>query len=40
LVEQGIRSLLQLRQAVEKKQIHLDAAQAPFFFLAGFLPAH
>lgn len=28
-VELGIRSLVQLRQAVEKNQVHLDAAQEP-----------
>lgn len=30
-VELGIRSLVQLRQAVEKHQVHLDAAQEPCY---------
>jgi len=33
LVERGIRSLAQLREAVEKNQVHLDAAQELTCFL-------
>lgn len=33
LVERGIRSLAQLREAVEKHQVHLDAAQELTCFL-------